>query len=350
MRRVVYIGVVLALVLAACGGDGGGDDTPETTAGSPGTTQAPEAPATTAPEPTTTVAETTTTAAPAADAAVWVTNGADQKVFKIDPGTGETLLEVDVDSPPGGVALGAGSAWVASFQADYLLRLDAGTGEEQARIPIGTEGTGVTFSDGVAWVAQFGPGTVTAIDPATNEILKVVTVGAGATGMSPGSVWVTSWTDKKLSRVEVDFAADTAAVNAVVLLAEGSSPAAGDGYVGATLFTSGEFMVFDADDLLPIGTFDTGVNANVATYGFGAFWVTNSSTGDVYRIVPTEDEAQLVTTIPGATGITVGEDMVYVASFSNGVVYQFPPDNPSAMNDLAQTGSEAFEVAYGTGD
>ena len=62
-----------------------------------------------------------------------------------------------------------------------------------------------------------------------------------------------------------------------------------------------------------------------------------------------DDEAQLVTTVPGALGITVGDDMVYVASFSNGVVYQFPPENPAGMDDLAGTGSQAFEVAYGTG-
>ena len=87
----------------------------------------------------------------------------------------------------------------------------------------------------------------------------------------------------------------------------------------------------------------------MASYGFGAFWVTNRTTGDVYRIDPTSDEAELVTTIPDATVITVGDDMVYVASLSRGVVYQFPPDNPSAMNELADTGAQSFEVAYGTG-
>jgi hypothetical protein len=254
-----------------------------------------------------------------------------------------------VDDTPGGVALGAGSAWVSSSTADYLLRLDVETGEEQARITIGPEGSGVTFSDGVAWVAQFTPGTVTAVDPSTNEIITVVNVGAGATGMAAGSVWATMWDDMKLARVEADFTANTAAVDAVVLLGEASAPAVGPDYVGATLYNLGEFQVFSADDLLPVGTFDVGNNANVATYGFGYFWVTNSITGGIYRIDPMDDEAELVTTVPGALGITVGDDMVYVASFSNGVVYQFPPDNPGAMHDLASTGNQAFEVAFGTG-
>ncbi|MDJ0961753.1 MAG: hypothetical protein QNJ88_13925 [Acidimicrobiia bacterium] len=355
MRRFGILLTVLLIIITACGG--GDSDDPGVT--SPSTPAPTSATATTQPAATTptTAAVTTTAAAPATteaqaaqrDPAVWVTNGADQKVLKIDPATGEILLDIAVDAAPGGIALGAGSAWVSSSAADYLLRLDVDTGEEQARITIGPEGGGVAFSDGVAWVGQFSPGTVTAVDPATNEILKVINVGAGATGMAAGSVWVTTWTDMKLARVEADFTADTASVNAVVLFGEGSAPAVGPDYVGATLYNLGEFQVFSADELLPIASFDVGNNANVATYGFGYFWVTNSVTGDIYRIDPMDDEAQLVTTVPGALGITVGDDMVYVASFSNGVVYQFSPENPAGMDDLAGTGSQAFEVAYGTG-
>jgi hypothetical protein len=42
--------------------------------------------------------------------------------------------------------------------------------------------------------------------------------------------------------------------------------------------------------------------------------------------------------------------MIYVASFDFGRVYQFSPDDPAGMNDLVDTGSEAFEVAFGSGD
>ena len=186
MRRIAFLSLSLLLVAAACGDDDTGVQTtsPATTAAATTTTAAAAATttgaaATTAAtttsvaQPTTTVAQTATTVAGVhADPAVWVTNGADKKVFKIDPSSGETLLEIDVDDAPGGVALGAGSAWISSFEADYLLRLDAATGEEQARITIGTEGTGVTFADGVAWVAQFAPGTATARRPAFSRIRR----------------------------------------------------------------------------------------------------------------------------------------------------------------------------------
>lgn len=348
------LGIAVLLVAAACTGSEDAADAPSTTDAVASTTQATTTTlATTTTQATSTTATATTeapttTVSPEAGPAVWVTNGFDRKVLKIDPANGAILLEIDVDSTPGGIALGAGSAWVASAEGDNLLRFNVLTGEEEARITIGPGGSGVTFSDGVAWVSQFLPGTVTAIDPESNEILKVIEVGAGPTGMAPGSVWVTSWTDMTLSKVDVDFANDTAVVNAVALMGNGSSPAAGGGFVGATVYNAGQFQVFD-DELLPVRTFELGSNANVAAYGFGVFWVTNSITGDVYRIDPSAEESELVTTIPGALGITVGDDMVYVAALSNGVVYQFPPDDPAAMTQLADAGSEAFEVTYGTG-
>lgn len=366
MRRLAGLCLALALVAAACGGsdsDPSTDGSTQTTSAAETATTSPAAPTTTA-AATTTAAPTTTTAAPTpttvapttttsapVPTALWATNGSDSKVFKIDPVGGEILLEIDVEASPAGVALGAGSAWVAISGADYLLRLNAETGEEEARIVVGAGPAGVTFSEELTWVSRF-EGPIAVVDPSTNEIVEVIDVGAGATGMAAGSAWVTTWTGRALVRIDADLSTPQRSIEitSVPLDGEGSSPAVGGDFVGATLFNLGQFSVFDRDTLDPIATFDTGNNANVATYGFGAFWVTNSTTGDVYRIDPVAGTAEIVTTVPGALGITVGADMVYVASFSRGVVYQFPPDDPSAMNDLADTGSSAFELAYGTAE
>ena len=364
MRHVTGLGLALILVAVACGGSDSATTTVATitavTTTTTTTTTTPTTTTTAAPTTTTTTAApttTTTTAAPTTTApttsttapvkaALWVTNGSESKVFKIDPATGDTLLEIDVGTNPAGIALGAGSAWVAMNGEDYLLRLSAETGAEEARITVGNAPAGVAFADGLAWVSRFA-GTVTAIDPASNTVKGVSETGEGATGLAAGSVWVTTWTSKSLIRI---ITVDDPASAVLDLGGEGSSPAVGGGFVGATLFSLGQFSVFDETTLDPIDTYDTGSNANVATYGFGAFWVTNSNTGEVYRIDPVAGTSDAMTTIPGALGITTGDDMVYVASFDRGVVYQFPPDNPSAMIDLADTGSSAFELAYGTAD
>jgi len=275
-------------------------------------------------------------------AALWVTNNSEGKVFKVDPASGDILLEVEVGTGAAGVALGAGSAWVVVGPAAEVVRVNAETGDIEARIAVGKDPEGVAFSEGFAWVSAFTSGTVSQIDPATDAVVVTHDVGAGATGMTAGSVWVTTWTAETLSRIAADGTRQQ-----VDLGGAGSSPAVGDGMVAATLFELGEVALFDSETLDPLATFDVGSNANVMTYGFGAFWVTNSTSGEIWRIDPVAGAAEAVTVIPGATGITAGADMIYVASFSFGRVYQFPPDNPSAMNDLVETGADAFELAYG---
>jgi len=345
MHRVRMLVVVLLLVAAACGGD----DTADTTSTAPSTTS--ETTTTIGADPTTTTLatttttdppETTTTEASAASAAVWVTDQAAGNLVKVDPASGDTIFVSGLTGPTNGVALGAGSAWVAlSSPANALARVDGESGEVLAIIEIGSGTAGVAFSDGFAWVSSFEAGTVTQIDPATNEIVATIDVGDGATGLTAGSVWATAWTDKALNKIEVD-----GTVTSVDLPGAGSAPAVGGGYVAATLFNSGEVIVFD-ETLTEVGIFDTGNNANVISWGFGVFWATNSATGEVWRIDPAAGTAEVATVVPGALGIVAGADMIYVASFDTGKVYQFPPDDPSAMNDLMSTGGSAFEVAFG---
>ena len=276
---------------------------------------------------------------------LWVTNNTEGKVFKVDLPSGEILLEVEVGVGAGGVALGAGSAWVAVGPANELVRVDAESGEIQARIAIDGDTAGVAFSGGSAWVSSFGSGTVSEIDPSANMVTQTYDVGGGATGMTAGSAWVTTFISKTLSSIGTDGSVGVA----VDLDGAGSAPAVGGGFVAATLFDVGALQVFDAVTMDVVGTFDTGSNANVVAYGFGAFWVTNSTSGEIWRVDPVAGtaEAVTVTVIPGALGIRAGADMIYVASFSFGRVYQFSPDNPSGMNDLVETGENAFELAYG---
>ena len=56
---------------------------------------------------------------------------------------------------------------------------------------------------------------------------------------------------------------------------------------------------------------------------------------------------ETLTVIPSPVGITAGINMIYVASFTFGKVYQFSPENANGMNDLVLVGDSAFEVAFG---
>ncbi len=349
MRRIVTLGLGFALIIAACGGDDSAETT-TTTAGVTTTvaTTTTEATTTTTAATTTTTTEaetTTTTSAPTAPSTLWVTDQTAGSLHKVDPATGEMIFVTDLPSPANGVALGAGSAWVAlSSPANSLARVDGESGEILALIEIGSGTGGVTFSEGFAWVSSFEAGTVSQVDPATNEVVATIDVGAGATGMTSGSAWVTTWTAKTLNRIEAD-----GSLESIDLPSEGSAPAVStDGsYIAATLFNEGQVILFDATfevgDLI-----DTGQNANVIAYGFDAFWATNSVSGEVWRIDPATKTGAAATVVPGALGVVAGDDMVYVASFGTGTVYQFPPGDPSAMTDVYNTGGSAYEVAYGS--
>ena len=366
MRRSSMIVIVLVVVAAACGGadePSPGTPAPATTAAS-GATQPPatdppatDPPATGAPAtdppatdpPATTAAPATTaptTAAPAGPPAVWVTNTVEGKVFKVDPANGAILLDVEVGMGAAGVAVGAGSAWVGIGPAEELVRVDAETGEIQARIGI-TGGAGaVAFSDGRVWTSSFSGETVFEIDPATNSVVEEHAGFLGPTGLAPGSLWVTTWVGRELIRIPTD----DSAILVQALGGAGSSPAVGGGYVAATLFEEGSLEVFefDGETLGPPTSYDVGDNANVVDYGFGAFWVTNSFTGEIWRVDPVAGTAEAVTVIPIATGIRAGDDMIYVTAYHAGTVYQFPPDNSGAMADLVNVGSNAFELTYGS--
>ena len=78
-------------------------------------------------------------------AALWVTSNTGGKVFKVDPASGDILLEVEVGTGAAGVALGAGSAWVVIGPAAEVVRVNAETGDIEARIAVGTDPEGVAF-------------------------------------------------------------------------------------------------------------------------------------------------------------------------------------------------------------
>ncbi len=354
MRRLASAAAFVLVITTACGG--GDDSEPATsdtvaTSTTVATTAATTAATTTAATTGTPTTAATTTAAPTtteppAPPAVWVTNTSAGKVFKVDPADGSVMLDVEVGAGAAGVALGAGSAWVAVGSTGAVVRVDAESGEILATIDVDDGGTGaVAFSDGSVWVSSFAGNAVYEIDPATNAVVGSTDI-QGATGLAPGSLWATSWTDQSLTRIPTDGSAALF----VELSGPGSSPAVGDGYVAATVFTLGEVLVFPFDGT-GIGdpvTYDVGANANVVDYAFGAFWVTNSVSGEIWRIDPAAGTAEAVTVIPVATSIRAGDDMIYVTAFNHGTVYQFPPDNPSAMADLVNIGDNAFELAVGS--
>jgi YVTN family beta-propeller protein len=83
---------------------------------------------------------------------VWVTNGDDDSVTRIDPATNQVKNTVAVGQEPIDVALGEGAVWVADQQGQRVSRVDPGTGRATTTGPMGLYPSGVAVGAGGVWV------------------------------------------------------------------------------------------------------------------------------------------------------------------------------------------------------
>jgi len=123
--------------------------------------------------------------------AVWVTDNGADNVTRIDP-TG-ALTPIAVGLAPSGIAVGAGGVWVADSLDDALVRISPTTNSVTTTIPVGSSPGGVAVGEGSVWVANGGDGTVTRIDPITGKVVATINVGGSpqAVTVADGRVWVT---------------------------------------------------------------------------------------------------------------------------------------------------------------
>jgi len=134
---------------------------------------------------------------------VWVTNSADGTVTRINPVSGRTRTFPAIVGASG-VALGFGRVWVVSPPSGKVVALDARSGQILKEIGVGVDPAAVAAGADAVWVANRADGTVSKIDPRTNAVTATVPVGRGPAGIAagPDAVWVTNAGDGTLSRFD----------------------------------------------------------------------------------------------------------------------------------------------------
>jgi YVTN family beta-propeller protein len=185
--------------------------------------------------------------------------------------------------PAVSVAVGTRAVWFACDA--YLGRVDPRTGEpalvgfEAAPVDypsaIRRDFSDVAFGLGSLWLANRVTNTVVEIDPATHRYVREITVGRApsAVAVGPSSVWVASFEDDTVWRIEVTGPGQPVTHERIVV---------GDGPVDVTV-------------------------------GGGGAWVANSLDGTVSRVDPSTNE--VVATIDVGNEprrVAVGEGMVWV--------------------------------------
>jgi YVTN family beta-propeller protein len=125
---------------------------------------------------------------------VWVSNGLDESLSRVQVGLTAAAAPIPLDFAPGAIAidLETEAVWVVDSAGDALVRFDLGSRQEVARVEVGARPVAVAVGAGAVWVASSASGDVSRIDPATNTVTATIPIGGSPQGIAVGgtTVWV----------------------------------------------------------------------------------------------------------------------------------------------------------------
>jgi YVTN family beta-propeller protein len=256
--------------------------------------------------------------------------------------------EAPLPGSPADVLLGSGAIWVSQGEDHSVLRIDPGSMRVEQAIPVGRGAGALAIGGGDVWVANPLGGTVSRIDPGTNQVVDTIAVGDGPSSLAfgNGSLWVADTRADEL--VQIDGTSDQV-LDRTALPAEptGVAYAAGAAWVSSETVGRVFRVAPNSNDIaeISVGTGPTSITA-----GDGGIWVANTLDGTISRI---DQRTHVVTTtLPvgnGPVGIGLGSDSIWVANEFDGTVSRIDP----SQGEVAQTievGGRPQGVAAGTGE
>jgi len=214
-------------------------------------------------------------------AAVWVANGP-AGVVEIRPTVGDTATAFDSGGAyTTSVGVWDGSIWAASPHDDFVARIDRRTGKVVERIDVSGWPFWIAVGGGAVWAGNLD-GTVVRIDPATNEITETVKVrvapvvmgGAPAVAFAGGSLWVTSFEDDAVLRI------DPKTGKIVATYDVGGWPfwlAVREGSLWVTNFTDKTVMRFDTKTGEVLATIPVESGVSIVAAGPEGVWVVDGA-------------------------------------------------------------------------
>jgi YVTN family beta-propeller protein len=137
---------------------------------------------------------------------VWAVDGADGRLYRIDPATHAVVQTIPVGSAPSAVTVTrGGNVWVANSGEGTVSWVNAAANKVVKTIPVGNVPAAIASGPSGVWVANRGDGTVDRISPATGTVtMRNIQAGAGADGIAvgPGAVWVANGQDGTVTRID----------------------------------------------------------------------------------------------------------------------------------------------------
>ena len=175
--------------------------------------------------------------------AIWVANALDGSISRIDPRANRVVQTISIGGRPVALAAGAGTVWVADAGGDAIVPLDPRSGVPRRPVRLADSPGGVAAGFGALWVTEPLAHKLVRIDPVSGQILAEIGVGAGAGPVAAGgAVWVVNALDGNLSRIDP---ARNAVASTVPIGAAPGAVAAGAGSVWVTDQGTGALVSVD---------------------------------------------------------------------------------------------------------
>ena len=126
----------------------------------------------------------------------WITDRGVNAVTQIAAPTLQKVRQVTVGRTPQAVAVGLGSVWVANGDDDSVSRLEVGDAVEPvsvAAIPVDDRPVDVAVGEGAVWVVNGGDRSISRIDPKAGTVVATIKLENEPVRIAAGDglVWVT---------------------------------------------------------------------------------------------------------------------------------------------------------------
>lgn len=259
---------------------------------------------------------------------VWVINSSKNSVARINGKTNKPAEAInDLHKPCSGLANGFGSLLIPNCGDQSLVRVDPKTGKTTATLNIGaaTANSAIAVNADSIWLLTDNKTTLSRIDPETNQVVSELRVPAGCDSLRFGetALWLTCPSENKVLRIDP---LTNLVVNRIEVSAKPHSLAFGENSVWVLCLAEGKVERIDPKTNKVTKTIELSVPNATGEIAFGENFAWVTMTGfPLTRIDPQTDKVAQQFVGEGGGAITVGLGSIWLTNVSSGNVWRIDP-------------------------
>jgi ABC-type transport system substrate-binding protein len=243
----------------------------------------------------------------------------------LDLATGQVAASVPVGSGPAGIAAGAGSIWVTNGAEGTVSRIDPRGPHVEQTLVVGSSPAGLTYGAGAVWVANALDGSISRIDPRANRVVQTISIGGRpvALAAAAGAIWVADAGGDAIVPLDPRSGVPRRPVR---LPDPPGGVAAGFGALWVTEPLAHKLVRIDPVSGQILAEIGVGAGAGPVVAGAGAVWVVNALDGNLSRIDPARNAVVSTVPIGAAPGaVAAGAGGVWVTDQGAGALVSVDP-------------------------